>query len=1062
MKNRVRRLFMLLFSLTALLAVFGTGSAANAAAADQPIQIVQQPGDLVFDLGVQERVSVTAVGNHLTYQWYYQLPDSNEWVLWQGRTKSSISAVYHAYWNDRRVKCVISDNSGNQIETNVVTYRLKSDLAIIEQTKEVIAQAGVKTPLQVKARGMELSYQWMYRTGEETEWIVWADRTKASISVPFSKKWDKRYVKCVITDKTGFSIESEPILVTVNEAPLEPQPVFTVKDSILSEERLTAFQVRLSKESYCRELTLADMTASLVLRNVLSISDSEEFLLHFTAFAESFCGRLAVSVNDGEYRGSFVLPVTETEYIIPISGIKEIQRIDVSLATETQQVTIGNLELCSCNSSDISGMNTGLFDIDPNSVSSVLEESEGIGYASSDVATDGSYLYSVNKGTLLVYSLENPAKPVLVGKMNGIGASREIAVIGNRNALAISSRENGVFFVDVSEPTMPVILSAIGTQGLATGIAVEDNYCFVCSRNFGTEIFDISDLQNPTFCAQVSANEEFYDCAVSDGYLYVSVWQQRKIRIYSLTDVYHPVEVSMIQLDGSGGGCTVRDGILYVATGYHGAESTARVTDSGYGMGNGFVCYDVSDPANPIWLSCAKIDGRYYYSGFDHWRVSVAGDYAYLSSVYNGLFIYDISDPRAPIRVSKTTVLISRDSEHYRKLTTGKYLHTFDVTQHFQGDISGTAIVDGYVYFGTENGDYYEYTKQEIPAGGEHKSGLFVMPFEGAVYELKSNAGLSGSAPKEYKTGAVLKGCRLNQYDLGSSVYAVQPFENRIFAACGAEGIMILDENYTVLERVKTESFVKDLVICNGFLYAAEGNAGLGVYSIAPGGTLEKLGGGYSFTKFDSVVTALRAYKGGSFLLAQLGWTQYANIDIRDPYHLKIGEISNIGTMYYRNISSVEEPADVLCAYGRSSIVWYSQTGDEIPKDIVKLNNTFNAETNGTTMKGTSAITIYNNGYVFYDPEGITQQQLDALSVIKVPGTKYLKGKPIVFGNTMVVSYSYGHQVTIIDITDLNNPALIGQIMVDGNPDIASKDGNKILIPLHYGGILTIEGLLPV
>ena len=102
-------------------------------------------------------------------------------------------------------------------------------------------------------------------------------------------------------------------------------------------------------------------------------------------------------------------------------------------------------------------------------------------------------------------------------------------------------------------------------------------------------------------------------------------------------------------------------------------------------------------------------------------------------------------------------------------------------------------------------------------------------------------------------------------------------------------------------------------------------------------------------------------------------------------------------------------------------------------------------------------MTIYGNGYIYYDPKTITQGEYDKLTTVKVDGAK-LRGMPNIRDNLMVVTNCFGREITIVDIKDIANPVLVAQFSVNGNPDeVYSDESDKYIIPLRHGGIMEIK-----
>lgn len=1010
------------------------------------LDIVKQPISNAYEIGEMACFSTVAKGNGVSYRWYYSKDKGATWNTCQygGYKTDNLTFEVKKYQYGYQFRCLVKDRNGTEMISDEVTLEVP-DLEIIEQPKTEYYMVGDTTSFCVNAKGVGVSYRWYYSKDQGTTWNTCQYAGYKTNNLAFQvKKYQFGYqFRCVVKDEFGNTLttnEVELLLAdTVSLVNVKNDKDF---ESIQGEKYTTL----VTSVEFAKKANIGYKNVCVEVDKNTTIQKDDILLLRFTAYAQESCGQISIAYGGTTIVGNYPLPVSRTDYILPISGVDRIDSIKIELMSTEQKFHVGNFELVNCGTVVINDLRTGMFDVSGVSSAITVEENEGVGYAATDIVTDGQYLYSIYKGTLLVYTLEKVGSPKLISTLDGLGNSREIAVFNNGTTLAISARENGVYFVDVTDKKCPSIILNLDTLGLATGIDIEDQYCFVCSRNFGVEIFDISDLTNPRYCSQMSANEEFYDCYVDAGHLYVSVWAQRKVRVYNLANIYAPQEVSVIGLDGCGGGCVVRDNLLYVATGYHSVDERSKIYSPGYGMGNGLEIYDVSDPTNPILLSRSKIDGRYFFSGFDHWRVEVAGDYAYLSSAYNGLFIYDISNPKAPIRTDKVVVNIPNTSPRYRKLTLNNYLYTFDTKKCIQGIISSVAVADGCIYFSTENGLGYGSSS----AKGD--IGLYALCRETAKYEINKEDKLTGTLSQSTNKTFEVPGYVATQYATNSNIYAVVAYNGKYYCAAGLDGIQVLNQNMELIGSYPTIGAAKDIKCFGNKLYVAESNAGLGIYTIENNQIVCL--GRCNTNAYNVSFSSLAVFSDGKSLLAQAGWTRVAIIDVSDPEKPTIIKNVTTGTMYYRNLSSGLLNNEYIGVFDRNKITWYGNDADE---QVYQWNNSINTEPNGTAVKDSMAITIWNNGYVYYEPATTTQDDLNNLKTIKVPGAKYLKGKPIINGNLMIVSFGYGKQITLLNISDIDNPVLIAQFDVEGNPDIATFSGDEILVPLRHGGILKLQ-----
>ena len=82
--------------------------------------ITKQPVDVEVKLGERFRVSPEVQGNGLTYQWYYKDSYMKNFKTSSNKT-SAYAYAMQSYMNKRQVYCVITDQYGNQVATDVVT-----------------------------------------------------------------------------------------------------------------------------------------------------------------------------------------------------------------------------------------------------------------------------------------------------------------------------------------------------------------------------------------------------------------------------------------------------------------------------------------------------------------------------------------------------------------------------------------------------------------------------------------------------------------------------------------------------------------------------------------------------------------------------------------------------------------------------------------------------------------------------------------------------------------------------------------------------------------------------
>ena len=95
------------------------------------IKITQQPKDTNYKAGETVKLSVAAEGSGLKYQWQYQFPGKDTWTNWSGGNNAVLSRAIPAEWNGLKNRCVITDETGTSVISDVAILSLKSAYTVI-------------------------------------------------------------------------------------------------------------------------------------------------------------------------------------------------------------------------------------------------------------------------------------------------------------------------------------------------------------------------------------------------------------------------------------------------------------------------------------------------------------------------------------------------------------------------------------------------------------------------------------------------------------------------------------------------------------------------------------------------------------------------------------------------------------------------------------------------------------------------------------------------------------------------------------------------------------------
>ena len=89
-----------------------------------PLEIVSQSSDISGNAGNIVELSVTVTGDNVQYQWQNNI--SGSWSNISGQTSSTISLTLTSSMNGKKYRCIVSDNSGESIESEPITITVTS------------------------------------------------------------------------------------------------------------------------------------------------------------------------------------------------------------------------------------------------------------------------------------------------------------------------------------------------------------------------------------------------------------------------------------------------------------------------------------------------------------------------------------------------------------------------------------------------------------------------------------------------------------------------------------------------------------------------------------------------------------------------------------------------------------------------------------------------------------------------------------------------------------------------------------------------------------------------
>ena len=665
-----------------------------------------------------------------------------------------------------------------------------------------------------------------------------------------------------------------------------------------------------------------------------------------------------------------------------------------------------------------------------------------------NVAFENGFLYLIspsNSGSLRIFDCSSNDL-VLLSELANLGNTRQIEVSSTasegRIIAGITARECGAYIVDVTDPKKPFICCHYNSIEYGTGITFAKNYMAVGCRSFGVELVDVSTPEKPRHISSVRAGE-VQSVFISGSLLYTGSWAERKITIIDISNANDPKIISEVPLEGRADGLYVNDGILYAAFGQHRKPASGRdPKEKGYAKGNGFAIWDITNPTEPKQLSYTIFPYKYYCCNWDMWDIIVCGHYAILAHTFNGIWIYDISNLKNPILVEQTafknnTPLCDILSWNDRTLNVTPMIFPFDPHTVSYAPVTGIAAGDGKLYISLE---HHNLHIAEAKYFSEPK-----MPTELNVCEEGEN--YYDRNTKNDKNITVAK--------TFGQAHAVISHNGYVYAACGNGGIGVYDSNLTHLNQIEIDDIAMDIRQQDGYIYVASGNSGISIYQ--PDGTdLKEISNLSIDGKFCAQAVPT---ENGRFLIVHTGDQSFTIVDISDKTNPKISltEFNNYGLVYHRQITIEGICGKYYGFFWNGNITkWYDLSGEvpietEFQKD--KKAPSFFCGITGLN-EPYKALAIAKGGYVIADIR--EDKDFNDYEEHKI-GDLWLHGKPIVKDNILYISDRINGYVTICDISDINSPKLLFREYFAGYPDTPHPTDDGVLVPLGHQGIAKIK-----
>lgn len=638
----------------------------------------------------------------------------------------------------------------------------------------------------------------------------------------------------------------------------------------------------------------------------------------------------------------------------------------------------------------------------------------------------GKRLYTLSAGGLTVYAVDEPKAPKLIGRVEGLGNVRQMAVRGN--IAYVTARQDGLWIVDVSEPSAPQVLSHFETVELATGLDVAGDVAFVGLRVYGVQAIDVSDPRNPRHMSAYKTSES-QSVLYHDGLLYSGDWAMGEITVFDASDLRNLKVLSLAKLDGYGDGVCVSGDCLFAATGHHAKSGAEELRE---GAGHGLEIFDVSDPRAPGKLSVTKFP-RFLLRANDFWTPRVCGNTCFVADTGNGVFVLDVGKPEAPTFLGHLTLPVPPGSKE-------------------SDSVGGIAVGDGVLYVAGVRTGLHVAAMPGVARVTERSCGRKPMLPAGEASVADAGFVTVGASARSPVTGLAVKG-------------------DRAYAACSTDGLKVFqlsDVGVTEVARLPTGE-VYDVKVRGDCLYLAAGMRGLIIYRIDASGACTEVG-----RLGSDAVRYLWAPDGTDLVMGNGCGTAVSFFDVSDPEHPKrVWKHSGKGLLYGNYGSSqLVGGRYFACARHCSGFALYDLEGGS-PKLVSYDPFPLCSQAGGVAAFGGRFLSMRNGGYALVDPAQVEsttrwhrfafpgmgnavlpdEAKDDPASWATFPQSEF-EGVPVVEGSVVAVSNRMFRRCRVYNFQNPQAPVLLRTYSFREHQNTPSFWKGRLVFPGGYAGVM--------
>lgn len=268
------------------------------------------------------------------------------------------------------------------------------------------------------------------------------------------------------------------------------------------------------------------------------------------------------------------------------------------------------------------------------------------------IQTSGDHAFVVRDGGInfFVINVSNPSLPSVVSSLSLPGALSDIVLSGNYAYVTSNDNARELVVVNISNPSSPSIAGTFNNPGNqnATGVYVAGSLAYVTfDANNEFSLINISNPSSPSLISTLNLTGRANEIIVSGEYAYVvSNDDSEELQVIDVSNPSSPAKVASLNLSGISDAKTVS--LL---------EDTLLV-----GQGTTFHTVDIQTPETPILLGSISTSGNINDISLDFQKVENS-TYAYVATDSNTMEfqVMDISSSQNPTLLGSLDIPSNND-----------------------------------------------------------------------------------------------------------------------------------------------------------------------------------------------------------------------------------------------------------------------------------------------------------------------------------------------------------------------------------------------------------------